>query len=52
MVFYESNEIPNTFEKFINNLDNFKPREYILNNLSIDSCCQNFNKLLDVYLKK
>ena len=49
MVFYESNEIPYTFEKFINNLDNFRPREYILDNLSIERCSNNFLELLSLF---
>ena len=52
MVFYESNEISNTFDKFIDNLDNFKPREYVLNNLGIDIGCQNFKKLCNVNFAK
>lgn len=36
--FYHYKELENTYNKFINNLDNYKPREYILENLSRDKC--------------
>lgn len=34
--FYNKDEISDTFDKFIINLENYKPREYILENLSIE----------------
>jgi len=36
--FYDYNELESTYNKFITNLDNYKPREYILENLSRDKC--------------
>jgi len=39
-VFYRADELNDTFKKFIPNLYNYKPREYILENLSIDVCEQ------------
>jgi glycosyltransferase involved in cell wall biosynthesis len=36
--FYSVDELHRTFNKFINNLQNYKPREFILENLSIEKC--------------
>ena len=36
--FYNLNELEETFSKFILNLNNYKPREYILENLTFDLC--------------
>ena len=36
--FYDYNELESTYNKFITNLDNYKPREYILENLSMEVC--------------
>ncbi len=41
-IFYEENEFEKTFEKYINNINNYKPREYILENLSFDVCENRF----------
>ncbi len=43
--FYEQNEFENIYNKFINNLNNYKPRDYILENLSIQKCEE---KLLNI----
>lgn len=40
--FYDYNELESTYNKFITNLDNYKPREYILENLSRDKCQELF----------
>ena len=40
--FYDNNELEQTFNKFINNLQNYKPREFILNNLSMEICEKKF----------
>jgi len=40
--FTNSNDLYNTFNKFISNLHNYKPREYILENLSIEKCSEKF----------
>lgn len=45
--FYEAHEFENTFNKFINNIDTYKPREYILDNLSPKKCSERFNKLIN-----
>ena len=36
--FYHSSELEKTFNKFIGNIENYKPREYILENLSFHVC--------------
>jgi hypothetical protein len=43
--FYNLNEFESVFSKFILNLNNYKPREFILENLSIDVC---ENKLINL----
>jgi hypothetical protein len=40
--FTNINDFELTFNKFINNLSNYKPREYILENLSIEVCNKRF----------
>lgn len=40
--FYDMTQFSSTFHKFIQNLENYKPREYILENLSIDKCREKF----------
>jgi|688.fasta_scaffold42314_5 hypothetical protein len=43
--FYNLNELEEIFSKFTLNLNNYKPREYILNNLTFDICEK---KLMDL----
>jgi len=43
--FYEANELENKYNVFINNLEDYKPREYILNNLSVEKCAEHFLQL-------
>ena len=45
--FYDSNELNNTFENFISKLDTYKPRDFILNNLSVDICENNLIDLIN-----
>ena len=45
--FYEESELEPTFHIFTNKLDTYKPREYIHENLSVDVCFENFNKLYE-----
>ena len=40
--FTNNNELYTIFNIFINNLENYKPREYILENLSIEKCSDKF----------
>ena len=44
--FYDLNDLEKTFNKFINNLDTYKPREYILENISIEKCEEKLLSLL------
>ncbi len=44
--FYEKENLEETFDKFINNLDTYKPRDYILENLSVEKCAERFKELL------
>lgn len=46
--FYDFNEIDNKFKKFLFNINNnaYKPREYILENLSMDVCEKRFINLI------
>jgi hypothetical protein len=37
-LFYNNTEFENVFNKFIENIQNYKPREFILENLSTDVC--------------
>ena len=37
-VFYESSELNKTFQQFIFNLNFYKPRDYVLNHLSAETC--------------
>ena len=37
-LFYNVNEFEVTYNKFIENINNYKPREFILENLSVDVC--------------
>lgn len=43
-LFYNVNEFEVTYNKFIENINNYKPREFILENLSVDVC---ENKLIE-----
>jgi glycosyltransferase involved in cell wall biosynthesis len=36
--FYDSNNFEDIFNKFIFNIENYRPREYILENLSMEVC--------------
>lgn len=45
--FYDFYELENTFDKFISNLNNYKPREYIMENLSDDVCESRLIKLIE-----
>jgi len=44
-LFYNYNEIENKYKIFINKLDSYKPREFILENLSLDACSKQWNQL-------
>ena len=44
--FYKVEEFETTYNKFITKLENYKPREYILENLSPQKCGERFIKLV------
>lgn len=44
--FYKKEEIETKYNEFINKLDTYKPREYVLENLSVEKCAENFKGLL------
>lgn len=44
--FYNETELEQTFDIFINNIDNYKPREYILETLTVEKCGEQFISLL------
>ena len=45
-LFHNYSELENTFNKFIKNIDNYNPRKFILENLSMDKCVEKWNSLL------
>jgi len=45
--FYEMSELEGTFTKFLNNLDNYNPRDYVVNNLSISKRTDALKELID-----
>jgi len=40
--FYEKEDFEKTFDIFINKLDTYKPRQFILENLSVEKCAERF----------
>jgi len=48
-VFHNSYELNDKFNTFISKLDTYKPRNFILENLSLNICTSNFRKLLDSF---
>ena len=47
--FYEKEELEVTFNKFMNNLGNYKPREYIVENLSVKKSAEKFITLVNSF---
>ena len=45
--FYESKDFLNTYNKFISKINDYKPREYIIEQISAKPCSNYFNILLD-----
>jgi hypothetical protein len=45
--FYNAEEFLLTFQKFTQNLLNYKPREYILENLNVEACASRFKELIE-----
>jgi hypothetical protein len=46
-VFYNKDDLPSTYDLFLSKLDQYHPREFILNNLSVEKCKQKFLNLLN-----
>ena len=46
-VFYDSTEFEMKFKLFIDNLEKYKPREFIKDNLSIEICAEKLVKLIN-----
>lgn len=46
MYFYKQEEFKDTYNKFISNLDTFKPREFILENLTFEKRAKELEKLV------
>jgi hypothetical protein len=47
-IFYSIDELENVYNKFINNIENYNPRKFIVDNLSIEAC---ENKLIEFIQK-
>lgn len=47
--FYKEDEFEKTYNIFLQNLNNYKPREFILNTVSVKQCAENFER---VFLNK
>ena len=46
-LFFNSNELDSSYEKFIENLDNYSPREFIEKTLTVDTCSKRLMDLVD-----
>jgi len=46
-IFYKQEEFETKFVEFINKLNVYKPREYILENLSVEKCAKRFKELVE-----
>ena len=47
--FYDANELENVYDLFISKLETYKPREYIVENLSIQKCEEKFVNLINSF---
>lgn len=47
-VFHNSNELNKTFNTFINKLDTYEPRQFILDNLSTEKCYEKWNNFVNL----
>jgi hypothetical protein len=45
-VFHDVHEFEDTYNKFVANLPNYRPREFILEKLSVEVCQQKFIDLI------
>ena len=44
--FYNQNEFESKFDEFLSKLDTYQPRQFILENLSLEKCAEKWNKLI------
>lgn len=44
--FYNKNEFQYKYNEFISKLDTYTPRDFVINNLSVEKCAENFKTLL------
>ena len=44
--FYEKTELESSFNKFIENLEKYKPRDFVLENVGYDACCIKWDNLI------
>ena len=47
-IFYEKSDFETSFEIFVNKLEQYEPRKYILDILSVEKCANNFVKLINL----
>jgi glycosyltransferase involved in cell wall biosynthesis len=45
-IFYDVNELEETFNKFVSKLDKYEPRKYIEENLSLEKCTERLKELI------
>ena len=46
-LFYTKEQLESSFNTFINNINTYEPRDFILNNLSFEKCCEKWNNLIN-----
>ena len=47
--FYNANEFVEKYNMFINKLDTYKPREFVLDTVSVKQCAENLKKLINQF---
>lgn len=45
-LFYKYTELEGAYDKFISNIEKYQPRQFILDNLSMETCSKKWNELL------
>jgi len=46
--FYKKEDFKSKYNEFISKLDTYKPREFVLENLSVEKCAENFKKINNI----
>lgn len=49
--FFKENELSDTFDRFLLKLNTYQPRQYILENLSVESCSVKLNNIINTTIK-